>query len=275
MEACFFVSKLEAFIGSSSIALFVQTLLFRYTKIMKQEQLMPKTEIFYPEGSKIERKKAVDKLVEYALAEVERKYGTGKGDGERPKAYHNLIHTGDVLNAAKLIFARALERGLVTEDDLNLVEIAAGYHDIDQDQERNDREEKSAQIAEVEMRKTRLFSEEDIEKVRTMIRGTKIYFEGEMMKQSATEDVLSRIISDADLSTLGQEFEIFWERSRNLLREMKGKDDISHEEEQAFVEEQINFLRHHDFYTDEANELFNRKAENIKLLLEKLVKSEA
>lgn len=39
------------------------------------------------------RKETIVKgLVNRALSEVERKYGKGKGDGEIPKSYHNMIH---------------------------------------------------------------------------------------------------------------------------------------------------------------------------------------
>lgn len=211
----------------------------------------------------IAKEVAVKGLIEYALSEVERKYGKGKGDGETPRSYHNRIHTQDVIEASQQIAQLSLEAGKIIDSDIPLIKIAASFHDIEQDLGGGLNEEESARLAEEEMKRIGLFGEEDIRKVKMMILATSVHFEGGVMEQSATQDYLTQIITDADLSGLGQEPIAFWERAMRLLKEMKTTDTPSKEDEIAFAKGEIPFLENHRFYTEEANKLFPHKQENI------------
>lgn len=193
----------------------------------------------------------VTQLINYAFSEVERKYGKGVGDGETPKSYHNLLHTKEVLTAAQQIAKKALEAGKIGVADIPLIEIAASFHDIEQDLGSGNNERESARIAAEEMRKIGL-KDEDVQKVKRMILATTVFFENGVMKQSATDDYLTQVLADADLSNLGQEPQFYWERAQNLLREV------------GFIGEQASFLENHRFYTEEAKRLFPHKKENIR-----------
>ncbi len=219
--------------------------------------------------SPVSKKKetAIKGLIDHALSEVERKYGTGKGDGDTPKSYHNQIHTQGMMNAARKIAQLALEAGKISDSDILLIEIAASFHEIEQDLGRGLNEKESAKIAEEEMREIGLFGNEDIQKVRAMILATTVYFEAGIMRQSPTEEYLTQIVADADLSSLGQEQNIYWEEAKGLLKEIKKTDSPSREDEIAFVEKELTILENHQFYTEEARKLFPHKEENIMFIL--------
>jgi len=210
-----------------------------------------------------EERKIVDGIVGAALSKVEEKYGTGKGDGILPKKYHNRPHSEEVLDAARKIAERFLKEGKISEKDIPLVEIAASFHDIEQDLGAGQNEIESARLAEEAMREAGIFSEEDIVKVRDMILVTIVSFEGGVMRQSAVEEYLTRIIADADLSSLGKSFEQYWERALALLQEIQGTDIPSKEAETAFTERQVGLLTNHRFYTEEAEVLFPNQKENL------------
>lgn len=214
-------------------------------------------------GTTRPKKEIAQTLVNYALLEVERKHGKGQGDGENPKSYHNRVHAQDVLDASRQITKRSLTAGKVETSDIPLVEIAAAFHDIEQDMDGGLNETESARLAEIEMRKNGIFNEEDIQKVRRMILATIIHFDDGIMKQSATEEFLTQVIADADLSHLGREPNIYWSRAMGLLKEIKGTNDLSKEDTITFAEGQPTFLTNHQFYTEEARRLFAHKQENI------------
>lgn len=208
-------------------------------------------------------------LVNYALSEVERKYGTGEGDGLNPKKYHNRAHSEEVLTAARRIAQLSLEAKKIAASDISLIEIAASFHDIEQDLKSGQNEAESAQVAEEEMRK-RGFNEEDIQKVKRMILASTVYFVDGVSKQSATDEYLTKIISDADLASLGSETHIYWKSAKRLLQEIKTTDEPPREDVIAFTEGQTPFLTNHQYYTEEAKALFIHKQENIEFVSEYL-----
>ena len=210
----------------------------------------------------------VNELINHALSEVERKYGKGEGDGGIPKSYHNRIHTQDVVDASENIAQLALTAGKIQTSDIPLIKIAASFHDIEQDLGGGLNEKESARLAEEEMRKTGIFGDDDIRKVKEMIMATIVFFENGVMKQSATQDYLTQVITDADLANLGKKPDAFWEKAKRLLKEMKKTDNLSREDELAFAKTEIPFLEHHKFYTPEADILFSHKQENIEFVKE-------
>src|SRR3989344_1347059 len=187
------------------------------------------------EASVSKKEIVIQGLISYALSEVERKYGTGKDDGENPKRYHNRPHSESVLDAAGNITQLAFEAGKIAASDIHLIKIAASFHDIEQDLGSGFNESESARIAEEEMRKTGAFKEEDIQKVKRMILATNIFFENGSLRQSATDEYPTQIIADADLAHLGQESDIYWKKAKKLLKELKGTDYPSREDEIAFA----------------------------------------
>lgn len=75
----------------------------------------------------------VNGLINHALSEVEKKYGTGEGDGRIPKSYHNKVHTQEIVDASEKIAQLALAAGKIQTSDVPLIKIAASFHDIEQD----------------------------------------------------------------------------------------------------------------------------------------------
>ncbi len=215
-----------------------------------------------------EKENSIYELINFATSEIERKYGTGKGDGETPKDYHNLIHTQDTISAGGQIANLAVEIKKIEADDIDLVRISAAGHDIEQNLKNGENEDKSGRIIEDKMRASGLFSDEDVSKVKIMISATKVYFENDNLKQSATEDYLTKIMADADLSALGNKTEIYWDRALRLFNELrkKGNPDVdapTKEELIALCHRQIILLSNHQYYTDEAKELFPHQPENL------------
>lgn len=211
----------------------------------------------------LERKEKIEQLIEFALSEVKRKYGTGEGDGENPKYYHNYVHGADAVNAAKKIARLAFENGKISEEDVDLGAIAAAFHDIEQELGSGLNEEASAKIAEEKMREASIFSQEIIEKVKEMILATKVYFEDGVMRQSASEDFFTKIMADADLSALGDAPEIYWDRAVRLLKEIKNSDHLTKEDLADFAKSQGKFLSDRAYYTEEAAQAFPHLKDNI------------
>lgn len=217
-----------------------------------------------------EKEIITEELVNFALSEVERKYGTGKGDGLTPLDYHNLPHSQDSHQAGEKIAKLAARNGKISPDDVGLVKIAAASHDIEQGLNGEGKEEESARIIEVKMREKSVYTEEDIEKVKKMILATATHVENGAMKQSATDDYLTQIMADADLAYLGGDSETYYQRAESLLKEIKRTDNPTSEDKLAFMKSQPAFLAKHSFYTEEARQLFPNKQVNIAFVQAKL-----
>lgn len=215
------------------------------------------------EPSSLEKRNAAVEVINFALAEVEKKYGTGAGDGESPKFYHNLEHTKNVLESAREMAELAIKNGKIKVGDDVFLSIAAAAHDLVHGLSEGESERQSSKGIQEEMVKTNAFSLDDLEKVNQIILATIVSFENGVMKQSATEDYLTQIAADADLSSLGQPVEIYWDASQRLLMEMKGTETPTLEDQLAWAKGQVGFLSNHKFYTPEADQLFPHKEQNI------------
>lgn len=225
------------------------------------------------EGKEIsaeEKEQAGLKLVERGLTIMRQKYGTGVGDGETPLAYHNVTHAKDVLGAVNLISVLAIKNGKMLPEEEILAKIAAGWHDTEQRQGSGIDEEVSVQEAAAAMAAEKVFLDEEIGKVRSMILATRVFFGKErVMKQRTTESYLSKMMADADLSTLGASPELCWDRAIRLLKEFKRTESLSEDDIQVFAVEQAIFIQDHPFHTEEARSLFPNAGENIRFCLKK------
>lgn len=217
-----------------------------------------------------ERKTVTKDLISFSLHEVEKKYGKGQKNGLIPLDYHNLLHSQDVLRAVEQLTAMSSNNGKISQEDGDLVKIAAASHDIEQGLGSGRNEVESARIIGDMMKKSQVYTKEDIAKVKKMILATTVYFKNGAKRQSATEDYLTQIIADADLASLGQESNLYWEKAESLLREMNKTDTPAPEDKLAFMKSQLRFLENHTFYTDEAKLLFPHKQENIAFVRAKI-----
>jgi len=172
--------------------------------------------------------------------------------------YHNAMHTeGDVLPAA----VRLAKSSNLPDPDLHLLEVAAAFHDLGQIRTVLGHEQIGSDImAEVLPRYG--FNREQIARVSGMILAT------ELPQTPLNEE--QAILCDADLDSLGRED--FFDTSRALWRERIACGmDIPL---QTWLENQLKFVRDHQYFTAAARGLRDEgKRRNIELL-ERLVRGE-
>jgi len=164
--------------------------------------------------------------------------------------YHNLEHTLDVMKQSESI-ARA--EGIKSKHDLDLLKLAAAYHDSGFIITYKNHEEKSCEILKNDL--DGMLSEQDTEIVCGLIMATRI--------PQSPKTQLEKIICDADLDYLGRsDFEAI---SNNLHKEfidygvIKEKDDWN--------EIQIKFLETHNYFTSSSFLKRNTKKQEHLLLL--------
>lgn len=146
--------------------------------------------------------------------------------------YHNLDHTAYVLE--KAIFLA--NQSKVGAADLELLKLAALFHDTGFIDNPKDHEEKGCKIAESYLADE--YSREDLAKIHGMIMATKI-------PQSPTNH-LENILADADLEYLGTE--LFEQIGLSLYEELKHFNPNF--TEQAWDELQLVFMQKHHYHTE-------------------------
>lgn len=147
--------------------------------------------------------------------------------------YHGHHHTIDVLEAAKRI---AIAEN-VSEADLNLLLVAAAYHDCGFLFGHQNHEERGCEVARDILPKFG-FEKSSIEQICRMIMATKV-------PQQPLDD-LSKILCDADLDYLGRDdFEPIGSTLFSELKEL----GILHEVE-VWNRIQLKFLEQHSYHTD-------------------------
>lgn len=166
-------------------------------------------------------------------------------------AYHNIQHTLDVVNATKeLGNAHNLHA-----KELELLLIAAWFHDIGYDKGPVGHEERSAGYAKTFLEKHD-FEASDIEVIRKCIMATK-------MPQSPTT-LFEKILCDADMSHLGKK--IYWERCGRIRQELTLTKNTTMSEPE-WIEFELNFIVNQKYHTAQANHLFEkRKKKHIRQL---------
>ena len=154
--------------------------------------------------------------------------------------YHNLSHTTEVVSAAKEI---AAAEG-VSDDDLELLIIAAWFHDSGYVKTCKGHEEVSVGYVK-EFLQSINYPEDKIKKIESLITITKV--------PQSPKNHLEEIICDADLSHIGMKG---FEEKGDLLRleyeKRGGKVFADHE----WLEISLEFLNQHNFFTSYAKEKF-------------------
>ncbi len=150
--------------------------------------------------------------------------------------YHNYEHTFEVVkNANEIGIAEN-----ISEDNLEVLLLAAWFHDTGFIKGFENHEEKSKKIAK-EYLKQKDFSEEKIEKINALIDATKL--------PQKPKNKLEEIICDADLYHLGSES--FSEKS-NLLRSEWEQLCNKYFTDVEFLTENERFLKSHKYFTNYA-----------------------
>jgi len=165
--------------------------------------------------------------------------------------YHNLSHTIDTVNACEEIGKRT---GLPREE-MDLLSIAAWFHDAGYIYQAEEHEEKSIKIA-LDFLRSNNCVDNKIIKVVDCIKATKLLV--------SAKNLLGFVICDADLISLGSAD--YFEKNELLkletaLREKRKIDDL------AWLERSLKFLSSHNYYTDYAQKKYSPQLnENIQIL---------
>ncbi len=160
-------------------------------------------------------------------------------------AYHDIQHTLDVVASVKEI-GQTFELG---DNELEILIIAAWFHDTGYDKGAIDHEERSAKYAEDYLAKYN-YSADNFKMIKGCIMATKM--------PHTPETLLQRIICDADLSHLGQN--VYWDRCSRLRQEMTlTKNSIMSELE--WVDFELKFINQHKYQTTVAQQLYGKRKE--------------
>ncbi|WP_290792441.1 HD domain-containing protein [Flavihumibacter sp. UBA7668] len=168
--------------------------------------------------------------------------------------YHNLEHTLDVLKQAERI---ANEEGIVDQEQLLHIKIAALYHDTGFLDTYKGHEKRSCEIMLEDLQDGK-FSKDELDTICGMIMATRI--------PQKPNGILEEIICDADLDYLGRED--FPPISQSLMKEFLEYGIIIKAAEWDPI--QIDFFEKHQYFTKSSRSIRQPgKLEHLKLLKEK------
>lgn len=171
--------------------------------------------------------------------------------------YHNLLHTEQVVESA---FEIGFAEGL-TPDELELVQVAAWFHDVGFIHSNKGHEAHSISMAS-DFLSFQGASESFIGEVCACIRATEL--------PQTPSSRLAEVLADADLAGLAKEN--FWERSLLLRQEWKNTNTASFSEEE-WCRSNRDFLAGHAYFTGYARrELQPLKSNNFLRCIEELNK---
>jgi predicted metal-dependent HD superfamily phosphohydrolase len=165
--------------------------------------------------------------------------------------FHDFQHTRNVVEAVTDLG----EACGVSEKELELLQLAAWFHDAGYDKGADEHEERSCRYARKFLSKYHL-PEEDLQTIGRCIMATKL--------PNKPADLLEEIICDADLSHLGKKS--YWDRCGRIRQELLLTKSLVMSE-QEWVEFELDFMNRHRYFTPAAEEVYNaRKLKHIKQL---------
>ncbi len=194
----------------------------------------------------------LDKVEKYVI-------GLLSEDSALEGIYHNLNHTLDVVKISDEI---AVAEKL-SENDYEILMIAAWFHDIGYVSCSEGHEEKSSDFAR-EFLEQESYPDNKIKLVEDCIKATKI--------PQKPKNKLEEILCDADLHHLGL---LDSEERGELLRSELAKRERKNIPDSEWLKITINFMKKHDFFTEYAKNKFgNQKISNLHNLESKLERIE-
>jgi len=174
--------------------------------------------------------------------------------------YHGKHHSEDVLKEA-ILFALIED---ISEHDLELLAVAAVFHDSGFTEQYDANEERGADIAERFMREDGCYSEDDIARVKNAILCTRVkpgekYF----VQVIEGDDKLGKILADADVSNFGcSDFAEFTESREKVYQELVAVGKISGDtpdNKRDFKEFTKSYFSGHRWQTQAAHRLRGAK----------------
>ena len=157
--------------------------------------------------------------------------------------YHDISHTEDVVRVCRQI---GVTYGLPMED-LELLQIAAWFHDTGYTEGPEGHEERSVTNAHAFL-SIFGYSTKQLDVIAGCIRATKI--------PQRPVGLMQQIIADADLSHLGEKS--YWIRTARVRQELVVSQNKIMTEE-AWLDFELAFMIGHQFHTDVAKELFDKR----------------
>lgn len=167
--------------------------------------------------------------------------------------FHDLQHTMSVVESVREIG----EGFQLTEQEMEVLQLAAWFHDLGYDKGPKGHEERSARYAR-EFLESNAYPEARIQEVEQCIMGT--FF------PQKPETKLERILCDADLSHLGKR--TYWDRCTRIQQEMFITRDIKMTQ-QEWLDFEMDFLNQHEYHTEVASQLYNKRKQKHLRQLEK------
>ncbi len=169
--------------------------------------------------------------------------------------YHDVNHTREVVQSA-------IEIGIgekLSEDELEMIQIAAWFHDVGYIEKTDGHEKISIEYARTFLTELQ-YPSDKIEIIIGAILATKV--------PQKPKNKLEKILCDADLFHLGQE--LFF--NRNDRYRVEYENYLGHKlSEYDWLVKTIDFVKNQNFYTDYAQRNFNdQKNETLLLLNEQL-----
>lgn len=166
--------------------------------------------------------------------------------------FHDLTHTIEVVTSTfEITHGYSLN-----EREVELLLLAAWFHDCGYDKGPDGHEERSVGIAKAFL-KNFDFTDSEIGIVEGCIMATKI--------PQTPKNHLEEILADADLSSLGKKS--YWDRTGRLRQELLMTKSIMMSEHE-WIDFEIDFMTNHRFHTEFANEIYGkRKHKHIRQLI--------
>jgi HD superfamily phosphodiesterase len=170
--------------------------------------------------------------------------------------YHNFVHTKEVIETAKLIG----ENSGLSNEQMEILLLAAWFHDIGIILQYNEHEEKSAEICREFLMK-QSYSQDKINDIVEIIRSTRI--------PQKPKTLLAKILCDADLSYTGKkEFNHRSQLLRTEWRNMLNKNFSDSE----WLKNNLDFLLENKFHTNFARSFYDNQRKQNSLNLKKKIK---
>jgi len=201
-------------------------------------------------------KETIKKLEEHSLV----KNAFLRLQKELPKdlVYHNAEHTKTVLdNVVKLAVFDNL-----SDSDIELLGIAAAYHDLGYTERKNKNEVIGAQIVVDALKNSGTYTDEQIQYTKESIEDTEVEItENGLNQREKGRNKLSDYLLDADLSSFGSED--FSKKTMLVAREF-GVDIDDEKQRHDYLKDTLKFLENHKWKSEAGKKLFSeQKDKNI------------
>jgi predicted metal-dependent HD superfamily phosphohydrolase len=171
--------------------------------------------------------------------------------------YHNLTHIKEAVKTVKEIGIKSKLRPC----EIEVLLLAAWFHDIGMVYQYNDHEEKSAELCRAFL-SAHDYSRENTNRVVKIILSTRL--------PQQPKNLLEQIMCDADLSYIGKKkFDLRSQQLREEWKNMLGKNFSDYE----WLKANIDFLLANKFHTKSAKSLFDKqRKENLAKLQKKILR---